>query len=169
VTTDAGLAGGYWIVPLLSWYDDTLDGDRSIDPSELEGWGDFHFCRWPEGLSKPSQYFLSRNQGMLKDYDKPVISFSHFLPRRELLPAVETLRFKGLPRVAGSAELDRQIRAVGSIMHVFGHSHINRDLTIEGIRYVQHALLYPREREWLSSAGIEYWRSGGPLLELLTC
>lgn len=167
VRTRVGLASGYWIVPLLSWYDETLDGDFNIDPSELEGWGDFHYCRWPAGLSKPSQYFLTRNKVVLKKYDKPVISFSHFLPRRDLLPAVENLRFKGLPRVAGSAELDRQIRTLGSIMHVFGHSHINRDLAIDGIRYVQNALLYPREREWLGSAGIEYWRSGGPLLELV--
>jgi hypothetical protein len=33
---------------------------------------------------------------------------------------------------------------------------------------VQHAMLYPREREWLRSAGIDYWRSGGPLLQLVT-
>jgi hypothetical protein len=47
--------------------------------------------------------------------------------------------------------LDEQIRKLGSAIHVFGHSHINRDLIIEGVRYIQNALSYPRERrsaEW---------------------
>ena len=167
VRTQPGLAAGHWIVPLLSWYDESLDGDSDVDPASLEGWGDFHFCRWPADLGEPSAYFLNLNEPVLKEYDRPVITFSHFLPRRELLPALDKLRFKGLPRVAGTADLERQIRATGSVMHVFGHSHINRDQTIDGIRYVQHAMLYPREREWLGSAGIDYWRSGGPLLELV--
>jgi 3',5'-cyclic AMP phosphodiesterase CpdA len=167
VMTRPAEAAGYWVVPLLSWYDDSLDYDGVADPAQLEAWGDFHFCRWPAGLSQPSQYFLRRNQPLIRPYDKPVISFSHFLPRLDLLPGIDDLRFKGLPRVAGSAELDRQVRALGSCVHVFGHSHINRDRTIDGIRYVQHAMLYPREREWLGSKGIDYWSSAGPLLELV--
>jgi len=167
VRTRPGIVNGYWVVPLLSWYDDSLDGEGEIDAAELEGWGDFHFCRWPGELPRPSEYFLALNEGVVRHYDKPVITFSHFLPRRDLLPDVDRLRFKGLPRVAGSMKLDLQIRAVGSAIHVFGHSHINRDQVIDGVRYVQHAMLYPREREWLGSAGIEYWNSGGPLLEIV--
>jgi hypothetical protein len=75
-----------------------------------------------------------------------VISFSHFLPRRDLLPAAERLRFKGLPKVAGCAALDQQIRHLKSCVHVFGHSHINCDRVIDGVRYVQNPLRYPRER-----------------------
>jgi hypothetical protein len=33
-----------------------------------------------------------------------------------------------------------------SIIHVFGHSHINTDRVIDGVRYVSNALRYPRER-----------------------
>jgi len=110
---------------------------------------------------------LGMNGPVIRPYDKPVITFSHFLPRRDLLPDAARLRFKALPHVAGSEKLDRQIRAIGSAIHVFGHSHINRDQTIEGVRYVQHALLYPKEREWLGREGYEYWSSGGPLLELV--
>src|SRR5215469_18672490 len=167
IRTKAGVAGEHWIVPLFSWYDDSLDGGSEVDPVELEGWGDFRFCRWPGGLGEPSEYFLGLNEQSITEYDKPVITFSHFLPRRELLPGPERLKFKGLPRVAGSTKLDHQIRAIGSTVHVFGHSHINRDQTIDQVRYVQHAVLYPKEREWLSSAGIRYWSSGGPLLELV--
>ena len=48
--------------------------------------------------------------------------------------------------MAVCAPLDEQIRRLGSAVHVFGHSHINRDLRIDGVRYVQHALRYPKER-----------------------
>jgi hypothetical protein len=75
-----------------------------------------------------------------------VISFSHFLPRRELLPAVANLKFKELPMVAGCLGLDAQIRRLKSRVHVFGHSHISCDRIIDGVRYVQNALRYPRER-----------------------
>ena len=158
---------GFWVVPLLSWYDDSLGHNGTADLAELEGWGDFHFCKWPDRFGEPADYLLGMNGPVIRPYDKPVITFSHFLPRRELLPDADRLRFKGLPQVAGSVKLDRQIRAVGSTIHVFGHSHINRDQTIEGVRYVQHALLYPKEREWLGRAGYKYWSSGGPLLELV--
>jgi len=167
VLTRPAEAAGYWVVPLLSWYDHSLGGNSAVNPAELEGWGDFHFCRWPDRLGEPAEYLLNMNGPVIRHYDKPVITFSHFLPRRELLPDAHRLRFKALPQVAGSAKLDQQIRAVGSTIHVFGHSHINRDQTIEGVRYVQHAMLYPREREWLGTAGYEYWSSGGPLLELV--
>ena len=63
-----------------------------------------------------------------------------------MLPAVEHLRFRGLPKVAGSPRLERQIRALGAQIHVFGHSHIARDVVLDGVRYVQQPLGYPRER-----------------------
>jgi len=50
--------------------------------------------------------------------------------------------------VAGTLALDRQIRALNAVTHVFGHSHIDVDQVIEGVRYVHHAFDYPRgERE----------------------
>jgi hypothetical protein len=82
-----------------------------------------------------------------------VISFSHFLPRRDLLPAPERLKFKGLPQVAGCTALEGQIRRLKSAVHVFGHSHILCDRVIDGIRYVQNPLRYPRERQRLPVAG----------------
>ncbi|MEW6734641.1 MAG: hypothetical protein AB1489_25175, partial [Acidobacteriota bacterium] len=67
-------------------------------------------------------------------------------PRRELLPPVEYLKFKGLPKVAGCTTLEAQIRQLSAAIHVFGHSHINCDKVIDGVRYLQNALSYPRER-----------------------
>jgi hypothetical protein len=137
-----------WIVPLFSWYDpDFDDEEHEEEESELEGWADFYFCRWPEGIGPLHQFFLNMNTIHLRTYDAPVISFSHFLPRRDLLPAREHLKFKGLPRVAGCQALDLQIRAMPSIAHVFGHSHINLDRVIDGINYVQNAIRTPNERD----------------------
>ena len=92
------------------------------------------------------EYFFDLNLPNIRSYDGPVISFSHFLPRIELLPSREYLRFKSLPKVAGCNLIERQIRELRSVIHVFGHSHINRDCVLDGVRYVQNALSYPKER-----------------------
>jgi Icc-related predicted phosphoesterase len=168
VQTRPARAGRYQIIPLFSWYDDSLNGDGPAETGGLQGWRDFRFCRWPAGLDDVCEYLAGLNRAKIKSYADPVISFSHFLPRRDLLPARARLRFKALPRVAGSLSLERQIRELGSTIHVFGHSHINCDLTIEGIRYVQNAFLYPKERVALRSAGWQFWKSDDPLLHLVT-
>jgi hypothetical protein len=134
-----------WIVPLFSWYEPDFDLQGEADISSLEGWADFYFCKWPVRMGSISEYFLSLNESRIQEYDGPVITFSHFLPRHELLPAVERLSFKGLPLVAGAPALDRQIRDLNAVIHVFGHSHIAFDRMIEGVRYIHHAFDYPRE------------------------
>ncbi|MCA1568163.1 MAG: metallophosphoesterase [Acidobacteria bacterium] len=144
VATSPEKKQGVWIIPLLSWYETDPGADGGAE--RVEGWADFYFCKWPDWIGSPSAYFLKLNEPHIKTYDAPVVSFSHFLPRRDLLPPVEHLRFKQLPEVAICEPLEDQIRRLGSAVHVFGHSHINRDLRLDGIRYVQHALQYPRER-----------------------
>jgi hypothetical protein len=144
VTTSPEKEQGIWIVPLLSWYETSRGADGGAEG--LEGWADFYFCKWPEWIGSPSAYFLEMNEPRVRSYDCPVVSLSHFLPRRDLLPPVESLWFQRLPEVAICEPLEDQIRRLGSVVHVFGHSHINRDLRLDGVRYVQHALRYPRER-----------------------
>ena len=58
-------------------------------------------------------------------------------------------------RVAGSAGLERQIRRLGSVIHVYGHQHYNRHRIIDGIRYISHCLGYPQERANGQIAGVE--------------
>jgi len=89
-----------------------------------------------------------------KAYDAPIISFSHFLPRQELLSnkpgqSGENSRIAGFnfSRIAGSKRLERQIRLLGSKIHVYGHQHRNRDRIIDGMRYISNCLGYPKERE----------------------
>ena len=79
------------------------------------------------------------------DDDDIVVTYSHFLPRPELYRGYANLwNVMGSPRIADDA------RRWSSSAHVFGHSHLNVDAVIHGVRYVQHALGYPHER-WIGA------------------
>jgi predicted phosphodiesterase len=135
-----------WIVPLFSWYSADFDHDGHQYRADLAGWRDFRACRWPEDLQNIAEFFYTLNEPHIHLYDGPVISFSHFVPRPELLPPRPYLFFKALPQVAGSLLIEQQLRRLQSVTHVFGHSHITRDHLIDGVRYVQNPLGYPREQ-----------------------
>ncbi len=152
---------GAWVAPLFSWYVKPEQGAGSLfvpregDDPTLSMWADEVLARWPERLSV-ADYFLDMNEPHIhRDYDAPVVSFSHFLPRKELMfrpaGASPPVRFRrasrfNFSRVAGSARLESQIRALGSVLHVYGHQHRNRDRVIDGVRYVSNCLGYPPER-----------------------
>lgn len=136
--------GDVWVVPLFSWYDGVFN-------PEMTAWADFHFCKWPEDAAPLSDYFLRLNEPHLKPYDAPVISFSHFLPRADLLPPKEYLRISWLGKVSVCAALDRQIRQINSDVHICGHTHTTFDRVIDDVRYVQNAVKYPKERRTSSS------------------
>jgi len=129
----------FWVVPLFSWYDGVFE-------PEMKAWADFHFCKWPEAAAPLSEYFLRLNESQLKRYDAPVITFSHFLPRSELLPPKEYLRISWLGNVSVCSALDSQIRQLNSRVHVCGHTHTTFDRVIDNVRYVQNAVRYPKER-----------------------
>jgi len=172
---------GPLIVPLYAWYLQPHEGAGSLyvvkqgEDSCLGMWADKRAVRWPhfEGHSNPASYFLSLNDTCSDEADhSPVISFSHFMPRSELMFWSETeFAATGLSRidphprfnfsrVAGCSELDEQIRSLGAAIHVYGHQHRNRDRIIDGVRYVSHCLGYPREREQGRVRGVDQ----GPLL-----
>ncbi|XP_067657889.1 uncharacterized protein [Haliotis asinina] len=173
-----------WIVPLFSWYSTPEDDPEdslymapknpvSEDKSHLL-WMDNHMCIWPSSKETRSKYFADLNsQTCSKQYSDPVISFSHFLPRADLIKpsdkeladietdrkrlglesAIEahkkgriTPRSFNFTRYAGCRVLEAQIRQIGSSVHVFGHQHRNKDRTVDGVRYVSHCLGYKRER-----------------------
>ena len=128
-----------WIVPLFSWYDGVFE-------PKMKSWADFHFCKWPADTAPLSDYFLRLNDPYLKAYDAPVITFSHFIPRHDLLPPKEYLRISWLANVSICAELENQIRQLNSRVHICGHTHTTFDRVIDGVRYVQNAVRYPKER-----------------------
>jgi predicted phosphodiesterase len=157
-----GTWGAVWVVPLFSWYRRPDEGVSSLflpkhSEHPRQRWADDRFVRWPDTLNaRPADYFMALNEPHIRAFSEPVISFSHFLPRRELMfKAPGATRVSGLrdphpgfnfSRVAGCSLLDAQIRRLGSQLHVYGHQHRNRDISIEGVRYVSHCMGYPRER-----------------------
>lgn len=151
-----------WIVPLFSWYDSSLEGHEKLskaDADNLKGWSDLIFCKWPKDylpikLYEKNEEFLS---SLPKFRDAPVITFSHMVPRRDLLPPKAYLNYKFLPYVMGSVKLEEQIRSLNPIIHCYGHSHITGEWLIDGIRYVQNAMGYPRERLYRNPKLKQIW------------
>ncbi len=165
---NAEISGRTWqIIPLLSWYLKPEEGDGSLflekpgeDPS-LEMWADNYRIKWPEmpDDATPAEHLLSLNRPPgSSDEPRRVVTFSHFLPRVELVfqewekflttrhgsgnDAVSEFNFT---RVAGCRQLDELLREWGSTVHVYGHQHRNRDRVITGVRYLSHCLGYPPE------------------------
>lgn len=164
------------IVPLLSWYTTPEQGDDSLylqKPGEDQTnrmWADNYYTSWPgsNGEFIPSSHFAALNEPRLNQtFDGNVISLSHFVPRQEAMfssnrvPDPEMIKKYdrnppfNFSRVAGSTKIERQIRKIGSEVHVYGHQHINRDREIDGVRYVSHCLGYPKERKRGQVRGFE--------------
>jgi hypothetical protein len=136
-----------WVVPLFSWYDGIFEpGMNKETKAALQIWADFRFCKWPDGTAPLADYFLRMNEPHLRTYDAPVITFSHFIPRPDLLPPKEYLRISWLGNVSICAALEGQIRRLNSRVHICGHTHTTFDRVVDDIRYVQNAVRYPKER-----------------------
>ena len=168
VITQPIMLNGVWIVPLFSWYrlpdlgEDSLFLFKPGEDPTLRMWSDNRFTRWPMEAEQVVDYFINLNTPYLSNVnsDVPVITFSHFLPRQELIFSTDVERKNVRPgardphpgfnfsRVAGTSLLDEQIRAFGAHVHVYGHQHRNRNRVVDGVRYVSHCLGYRRERAW---------------------
>lgn len=170
--------GALGIIPLFSWYHESFDKEKDITgyriPSLEMACKDFHACNWPNGLSNGdtslSLYFDAQNDNqieMIQEIQKTcdhIISFSHFVPRQELCPEKRMLFYPKLPKIIGSDPLEDRIRSIhgdmgrkdASSCHVFGHTHFCWDAVVDGIRYVQAPLAYPRERKRRMNGG-ENW------------
>ena len=168
ITIEPEKINNVWIVPLFSWYTQPDEGSDTLywpKPGEDESnrmWSDNFFIKWPNSKfpKSASQYFFDLNSNLLSEnYSYMVITMSHFIPRKEMMfgqypPVIDPERIKkydrnpefNFSRVAGSDLIEKQIRQVGSQLHVYGHQHINRDREIDGVRYVSHCLGYPNER-----------------------
>ncbi|XP_059647238.1 uncharacterized protein LOC132293683 isoform X1 [Cornus florida] len=176
VLTNPVIIDGLGIIPLFSWYHESFDREKDITgfriPSLEMACKDFHACKWPGELSNGDAslalYFDAmndRNQNTIKEIQRSctqIISFSHFLPRQELCPEKRMLFYPKLPKIIGSDCLEARIRSIHgveggvSMCHVFGHTHFCWDAVLDGIRYVQAPLAYPRERKRRMNGG-EDW------------
>ena len=149
VETSVFMAGKLSIVPLLSWYDFSFG-----EPCAYlkRAWRDFKACRWPAQLQTPVQiceFFLQRNNAVLDTVNEKIISFSHFLPRIDVMPSrIPAYRRRVYP-VLGSAALDAQVERLNSNIHIYGHSHVNQSVVIYDIHYINNAYAYPKEK-WIA-------------------
>ncbi|PCK08108.1 MAG: metallophosphoesterase [Alteromonadaceae bacterium] len=145
VITQRCSIGEYLFVPLWSWYDYSFG--PLTDYLKL-AWMDFNRCRWPSELASAadiSEYFLAQNAIEPVEGSYQVISFSHFLPRIDVMPDFIPMARRNIYPVLGSASVDLQVRQLGSSTHIYGHSHVNRDVVIDGVRYINNAFAYPSE------------------------
>ena len=152
-----------WVCPIAAWYVHGF-GTPSPHPDAVaqarSEFTDFTLCAWPDdvdaapsrfdGDAGPAAYFAARNPP-LPEPSTRVITFSHFLPRPELMPAKRPPSAARLDLVAGDRRVDAALRARGSRLHVFGHTHVNWDACADGVHYVQNALRYPNERRMWTS------------------
>ncbi len=133
------------IVPLFGWYDYSF-GEPAKELYDI--WIDYTACVWPDGYDESSvtQTFISMNSGFLKIKNDFLITFSHFLPRIDLMPPFIPQHKRNIYPVLGTVLLEKHIRQLRSNMHIYGHSHVNTSVMIDGIRYINNAYGYPSEK-----------------------
>lgn len=144
---------GISIVPLFGWYDYSF-GEPSVELRSM--WMDYRACRWPGGLreGQVAAHFAALNCGRSEvAAGDSVITFSHFLPRIDLMPTYIPPEKRFLYPVLGSTRLERQLRDLNSSIHVYGHSHVNRRIELDGVSYINNAFGYPSET-WLETKGL---------------
>jgi len=140
---------GVEIIPLFAWYDysfgEPSEGLRAV-------WMDYRACRWPSGYTEKdvAAHFAALNDKQVSAAGDTVITYSHFLPRIDLMPGFIPCAGRLLYPILGSARLESQLRRLGPSIHVYGHSHVNRHVKIDGVSYINNAFGYPGET-WIAS------------------
>lgn len=153
------------------------------DPRKCEAmWMDNHMCKWPTlGGATKSRFFAAFNDKHLnRHYDAPVITFSHMVPRRDLIRGgpEDTMKvnmerhchglgdapkFSGMQpgfnftRYAGASIIDTQARKINTKIHVYGHQHRNRDRVLDGVQYISHCLGNVKEQKEGYVWGMAEW------------
>src|SRR5262249_484268 len=126
------------ILPLFGWYDYSF-GEPNAAIKSL--WTDYRACRWPAGYEEATvaKHFASLNDGRAGADATTIITFSHFLPRIDVMPTTIPLSKRFIYPVLGTSLLEEQLRSIGSTLHVYGHSHVHRRVTIDGVTYINNA------------------------------
>lgn len=145
VSTQVQHFGQVSLVPLYSWYDFSFgEPGRHL----LRAWRDFRACTWPDhfvSAREISEHFLAMNTERLNTSNDTVISFSHFLPRIDVMPERIPEKRRFVYPVLGSDSLGKQVAQLNPDIHVYGHSHVNRAVEVDDIHYVNNAFAYPSE------------------------
>jgi len=103
---------------------------------ENEAWG-----AWPL-----PQALLDEARKAPGERTKSIISFSHFLPRPELIWEKRFLQHPNLHKLVGSDWIRQRVDGLRPDVHIFGHTHHNWDMCLDGVRYRSWVLGMPDER-----------------------
>jgi len=68
----------------------------------------------PFGPERVTEHFLGMNPDMLPQPARRVVTFSHFLPRIDLIPFFVPRAMRRLDPVLGSSGIEQQLRALGA-------------------------------------------------------
>ncbi|MGY2288355.1 metallophosphoesterase [Pseudomonas sp. SDO528_S397] len=144
VHTRAARVGGTLIVPLMGWYDYSFG---PVNETLRANWMDFKACQW-DGQDDDAVSRMFDQLNPLPDTRgaQHIVSFSHFLPRIDLMPRGVPAQYHYLYPVLGTTRLEQQVRRLGAQTHIYGHSHLNRRVTLDGVTYINNAFGYPSER-----------------------
>lgn len=136
--------GPWFFMPLLGWYDYSFG---EPEPQLQQAWADFRACRWPAHMQPAdvAAHFEALNPQVQPPAGSRVITFSHFMPRLDLIPSIVPKQHRLLDPVLGSTRIEAGLRGFKPEIHVYGHSHINRNVVLDGVRYVNSAFGYPHE------------------------
>ena len=133
------------VVPLHGWYDFSFgEPDKHL----ARAWRDFRACVWPPKLESSkdvNEYFLNLNKTQLNITNDIVISYSHFLPRIDVMPSYIPHDRRRVYPVLGSNGLGEQVKKLNPDIHIYGHSHVNQSIKLDDIRFVNNAFAYPTE------------------------
>eukprot|EP00439_Symbiodinium_sp_Y106_P023264 s5069_g2.t2 len=118
---------------------------------------------------RPQTFNLTwRFMGGYRERKHRVLSFSHFLPRLELMPEKRFLFTPNLTQIVGSDFIRHRVDMLQPDLHIFGHSHFPWDATLgDGVRYKSWPLGTPAEQARLGlnalADGPNYHNPGYPL------
>ncbi|XP_015578779.1 acyl-carrier-protein phosphodiesterase PptH isoform X3 [Ricinus communis] len=145
VETTPMILDGLGIIPLFSWYHEVIVPQFSI------------FLLMLANIALAYLFYrvlIERRTSLASEY-RP-------WKWQELCPEKRMLFYPNLPKIIGSDCLEDRIRLIhgttanASMCHVFGHTHFCWDAMLDGVRYVQAPLAYPRERKRRMNGG-ETW------------
>ncbi|KAG6426107.1 hypothetical protein SASPL_110322 [Salvia splendens] len=183
VETKPSMVDGVGIIPLYSWYHESFDEERDITGIRIPSLAMVIYFLSPSkdlsSLSNPTEIKLSEDVLYVTLHGSGLASFSRLctthchwkvdmmllvcsIGMQELCPEKRMLFYPNLPKVIGSTYLEKRIRAIHGAdrqlpaCHVFGHTHFCWDAVLEGIRYVQAPLAYPRERKRRMNGGDDW-------------
>ena len=144
ISTGAAHFGPLSIVPLYGWYDYSF----GLPSEDLRyQWMDYFSCKWPssDGEESITRFFVALNQDVLDIRNQIIISFSHFLPRIDIMPDFIPPGGRMIYPVLGTSILEEQIRRLRPHIHYYGHSHFNIRVNRDDITYINNAFGYPNE------------------------